>query len=176
MIKLTKEISSLQLEWRNDPRIYQFTRQNGILSEADMMKWRAKIDSDPTIQMFGVEAYAEDFNAYYEIGTAGLTDISYFHGTAEFSLLIGPKHQRQGFGKEALIELLKYGFKHLRLKTIWGETFVNNPAYKMFLSIGMKHEGTVRQRYFKNGEYTDCHIVSILEEEARAQAWFHPKN
>lgn len=167
-IKLTKEISPHQMEWRNDPRIHRWTRQNGLISEADQKKWLEKIANDPTIMMFGIlTSYDEN------IGTMGLTSISHIHGTAEFSLLIDPDHQGKGYGKAALIELLKYGFKNLRLNLVWGETFVTNPAFEMFKKLGMKEEGRVRERYFKDGQYEDAYIVSILKQEAEVQPWWN---
>jgi RimJ/RimL family protein N-acetyltransferase len=176
LIKLIKEISPKQQEWRNHPAINAFTRQNGILSATQMMKWREKIEYDPTIEMFGIEAeISHNIDTVLDIiniGTCGLTSISQTHGTAEFSLLINPQYHRQGYGRAALIELLKYGFKNLRLNTIFGETFCGNPALKMFKELGMVEEGTARERYFKNGKYTDSHFVSILAREAREQSWW----
>jgi len=193
-VKLTKNISSKQFMWRNDPRINAWTRQNGLISEADQANWFKKIETDNTIQMFGILAPSKflnkefsqmlrpdqasgvlgvDYHVDTNVGTCGLTSISPVHGTAEFSLLIGPEYQNNGYGKAALIELLKYGFNHLRLNCIWGETFEGNHALKMFLSLGMKEEGRLRSRYFKNGEYKDSIMVSILQSEARSQSWWN---
>lgn len=167
-VQLISDISDSQMQWRNDPSIYRYTRQNGIISQADMDRWKERIKNDPSIKMFGILTPYEE-----NCGTCGLTSISPVHGTAEFSLLIGPEYQRNGYGKAALIELLKYGFKHLRLHLVFGETFVTNPAFEMFKKLGMKEEGRVRQRYFKDGNYEDAYIVSILKEEAVLQPWWN---
>jgi len=167
VVILTKQISTEQYAWRNDPRITAWTRQNGLISEEDQKKWRERISSDPSIQMFGILS-PQGLN----IGTAGLTSINHIHGTAEFSLFISPKEQGNGYGKSALIELLKYGFKHLRLNLIWGETFHGNQAKAMFQKLGMKEEGRLRERYFKNGEYVDTHMVSLTRNEARSAEWW----
>lgn len=164
-VTLTREISEKQYEWRNNPSIHAWTRQNGLLAPTDMEKWKKRIAEDSSILMFGIEAFGEN------VGTCGLTSISQLHGTAEFSLLIGPEHQRKGYGEAALIELLKYAFNNLRLHCIWGETFEGNPAYELFLKLGMKPEGVCRERYFKSGKYVNTIIVSILESEARMQPW-----
>lgn len=160
------------MSWRNDPSINAWTRQNGLLTAEDMTRWRIKIASDPTIHMFGIQCEDCLGSSYGNVGTCGLTGISLLHGHAEFSLLIKPELHRKGFGRAALIELLKYGFKNLRLNRIWGETFQGNPAFKLFLSLGMMDEGVTRESYFKNGEYIDANIVSILRKEAEAQAWW----
>lgn len=178
-LTLTRNISEEQRSWRNDPEIRRWTRQNGLLSEDDQKKWHEKIETDPTIQMFGIEVdWAEPGIDGYRVhgkknvGTCGLTSVNREHGTAEFSLLIGPEYQKKGFGKKALIKLFGYGFRHLRLNCIWGETFENNPAMKMFKELGMIEEGKCRQRYFKNGFYVDSSQISILRQEAERQWWW----
>lgn len=166
-VALSKRLSPKQLEWRNNPSVHAWTRQNGLLSIVDQVKWLEKIENDPTIEMFGII----DPNGL-NVGTCGLTSISTIHGTAEFSLFIGPEHQRKGYAKSALIELLLYGFKNLRLHCIWGETFEGNPALKLFEDLGFQREGTLRERYYKNGSYVDSFMVSVLEREARERDWW----
>lgn len=168
MITLTKQLSCDQYKWRNDPAIYKWTRQNGLISWYDQGDWLEKIKDDPTIQMFGILNPNNIF-----VGTCGLTSIDLIHGQAEFSLFIGPEFQKKGYGKQALIELLKYGFKHLRLHRIWGETFQKNPALKMFLQMGMRKEGYQLENYFKDGEFINSILVAILDSEARSQSWWN---
>lgn len=165
MITLTREISVNQLRWRNS--VNEWTRQNGILSTSDMYKWRDRLSRDSSTKMFGV-LNDEGEN----VGTVGLSNISLIHGTAEFSILIGPEFQKKGYGKQALIELLKYGFKDLRLCCIYGETFEGNPALKMFLDVGFQQEGLLRSRYFKNGRYINSYSISILWNDAQQQEWW----
>lgn len=174
MIQLTRDISLKQREWRNDPSIHAWTRQNGLISLDEHDRWLERIKVDRSIMMFGILALnIIEQDIHPNVGTCGLTSISYEHGTAEFSLLIGPEFQGRGYGKLALIELLKYGFKNLRLNCIWGESFDGNPALKMFERVGFCSEGRVRQRYFKHGQHIDAHLVSILASEARAQSWWN---
>jgi len=150
------------MNWRNHPAINSFTRQNGVIGQVDMERWRHRIAKDPSIEMFGILATDKKNE---NIGTCGLTSISYIHGTAEFSLLINPELQGRGYGTDSLKALLQYGFENMRLNCIWGETFETNPALKMFKKIGMTEEGRLRQRYFKAGKYLDSIIVSILASE-----------
>ena len=48
-----------------------------------------------------------------------------------------------------------------------------NPAYKLFMKIGMVNEGRLKERYFKNGVYVNTHIISILAKEARKKPWWN---
>lgn len=173
-VKLTHEISPRQLDWRNSPKIHLWTRQNGLLTENDQRAWKEKISQDPTIKMFGIEGWTGTSPLGMDnVGTCGLTSINMIHRSAEFSLLIGPEFQKRGFGKSALKALFRYGFDQLQLHSIWGETFEDNPAFLMFMKLGMRKEGKVKERYFKNGKYKDAYIVSILDREARRQSWFY---
>lgn len=105
------------------------------------------------------------------VGTTGLTEISQEHKTAEFSLLIGSEFQRKGFGMKALKELLIYGFDHLKLNLIFGETFSYrekygvNPGAKAYEKLGFKLDGTLRSRYIKHGITVDSLVYSITKEE-----------
>jgi len=138
-------------------------RQNELISEEDQEKWEKHTKRDPSIKMFGVEVRLRKI--WTHIGTIGLTSISRVHRTAEFSLFIGPEWQGKGYGRKALLELLRYGFCHMNLHTIWGETFTKNPAMRMFDVLGFTTEGIHRSRYEKNGERIDTYSVSMTRDE-----------
>jgi len=177
-VELTREISDHQMQWRNDKRINDWTRQNGIRSVYEMALWKTAIEDDPSVMMFGIIARDPKEGKHVRIprhneniGTCGLTSIDRTHRKAEFSLLINPMFHRQGWGKQALHALLRYGFNHLNLHCIWGETFEGNPALHLFEAVGMHREGTCRDRYFKNGKYVDCHLISMLEDDFKGATW-----
>lgn len=164
---LRSEIPSHAREWRNNPKIRQWCRQYTLIDRNQHEAWLSRISTDPSIKMFGVsvEETSEHGVRWYDIGVAGLTSINRVNQTAEFSLYIAPEYQKKGHGKSALIALLRHGFRDQNINCIWGETFDGNPAYQMFLNIGMRHEGTLRKRYFRDGKFIDAHIVSMLREE-----------
>jgi len=146
---------SQMLMWRNDKDIYQWCRQNSPLHWAEHVVWYEKQAKDLSLSMFAI-TYGSVF-----VGVCGLTDIDMVNRRAEFSLYIGTEHQKKGFGAEALKLLFKHGFYDLGLNRIWGETFDGNPAMSMFIKLGMVHEGTRQEHYYKNGNFIDAHIVSI---------------
>lgn len=98
-------------------------------------------------------------------GVCGLTSIDRVNQRAEFSLYIAPGDQGQGVGEKALKTLCKHGFNNLNLNSIWGESYVGNPAIHMFEKIGFKPEGKRRQHYFRDGKFIDAHIFSLLRSE-----------
>lgn len=149
------------LGWRNDPVINKWCRQFTDISTVAHNKWLSRIEEDPSIEMFGI--YNSD--EHCPVGVCGLTSINYINRTAEFSLYIAPGWQRKGYGKEALETLLAHGFWAFNLNRIWGETFDGNPAADMFLDIGMKAEGVLRESYFREGRYINSTVYSILARE-----------
>ncbi len=157
---ILNEYSAQLFTWRNDESIFKWCRQVDLLTEAGHEKWMQNHQLDKSIKMYSI--MNEDNRL---IGVCGFTDIDLVNQRAEFSLYIGPEFQRKGYAKEALNLLLEHGFNHYPFATICGETFVENPAYNMFLKMGFKHEGTRRNFYFKNGKHIDAHLVSITKKE-----------
>lgn len=165
MIYLSGEISERQFEWRNDPRIYRWTRQNGPITRAHHEKWLALLPNRSDIKMFGIK------DNDHQIGTCGLTSIDTTHRRAEFSCFIAPEYQGKGYGREALTALFNHGFKDMDLYKIYGETFYDNPALILFLKLGMRKEGLFAEEYYKDGRRIDCVRVGVNQGE-----WFelHP--
>jgi RimJ/RimL family protein N-acetyltransferase len=151
--------------WRNDPSIWKWCRQHTFISEDEHEAWRKRIAGDPSIKMLGVWAAPGSVYGYRPVGVCGLTSIDRVNQRAEFSLYIAPGEQGKGYGRTALIELLRHGFCDHNLQVIWGETFDGNPALKMFEAVGMTKEATLRQRYFRDGRFIDVHIISMLRGE-----------
>jgi len=145
---------------RNLTDVRCWCRQYDLISVADQLEWFDRQHIDSTIKMYEVINGKEDL-----VGVCGLTDICHINRRAEFSLYIFPEHKLKGYGREALEILFTHGFSNLGLNTIWGETFDGNPARNLFLDIGMMHEGTRNDFYFRNGHFIDAHLYSIGAED-----------
>ncbi len=154
------------IKWRNNYKIWKWCRQNDELIYDNHLEWFDKIRKDPTIKMYSILDLDETY-----VGVCGLTDIDRVNQRAEFSLYIAPDFQRSGYATSALRTLLSHGFMNQNLNVIWGETFEGNPAYDLFLKIGMKHEGTRRQFYFKEGKHIDAHLISMTRSEFMEAPW-----
>ena len=72
----------------------------------------------------------------------------------------------KGYGKESMILLLNYCFKTLELERVTLDHYPNNEkASKMYLDLGFKYEGIMRNAARKNNQYFDLHLMSILKNE-----------
>lgn len=164
-------------QWRNDHRIWRWTRQFDLISDAEQVRWFNRQSEDPTIRMYKVvletEEKGEDDKPgvrAHTAGVCGFTSIDNVNRRAEFSLYVAPDLHGKGLGTVALKTLLVHGFQNLGLNIIWGETFDGNPAARMFEKIGFQKEGTRRQFYFRDGRFIDAHLYSITAEEFYARS------
>lgn len=150
---------------RNDERIMKWCRQSEPITWRQHINWWRSLVATKN-DMKKIRTLQEQF-----VGVCGLTNIvDKPHLHAEFSLYIDPKHHRKGYGRMALIELLKHGFSNansigIPFEVIWGETFEGNPALAMFEQIGMRIEGIRKRFYRKDDKWLDCTIVAITKPE-----------
>lgn len=101
------------------------------------------------------------------IGNIAIKKIDRINRSAELAIIIGDrKYWSKGVGSEAYKLLIDYGFNTLNLNRISsGQTVANKGMIKVCEKMGMKKEGTLRQVLYKNGEYSDAVIYSILKKE-----------
>lgn len=91
------------------------------------------------------------------------TEISLSASLISYSLFC-PK--RLGIGTDSVFVLQRYAFEELnlnRLETTW--LVYNHASENLHLKCGWKIEGLQRKAIFKNGEYHDIKIASVLKNE-----------
>ena len=159
--------------WRNDTRINRWCRQYGLIDEISQGKWLNKIATDPSIMMYSIYTPTDNqVDDYITLqGVCGFTGITPVHNSAEFSIYIDPDKHKMGYGKAALQTLLHHGFEDLNFNRIWGESFDKNPAMSLYDKLGFQKEGTLRETYYKEGQYWDSHIYSLIRSDWNAM---HP--
>lgn len=155
------DVSDCELirSWRNQRAVWQWCRQNDLISDITQQGWYEAQNQDRSIHMYMIHSNG------MKVGVCGLTSHCPNARRAEFSLYIAPEHQRNGYARAALKTLFTHGFKNLNLHSIWGESFDGNPAIELFRSLGMQYEGARRDHYFKDGKYLNANLFSILEHE-----------
>jgi RimJ/RimL family protein N-acetyltransferase len=103
-------------------------------------------------------------------GNAGRFHIEWTNRSAEFGIFIGDKSLwDKGYGTEVLQLFLQHAFDTLNLNRIYLRVFATNArAKRSYEKAGLVPEGTLRRAVFRNGQYIDVHIMSILRSEWRA--------
>lgn len=71
-----------------------------------------------------------------------------------------------GYGKEFILGLLKYCFMDLKMNRFWLDVFEDNVVgINLYTSLGLVHEGTLRQSYRDEKGYRNQLIFSMLRDE-----------
>ena len=101
------------------------------------------------------------------IGNCSFLQIDNFNQTGEVGIFIGDKNYwSKGYGTEALILLLDYGFKALNLHNVELSVYsFNIRAIKSYEKIGFKFIGKRRQAIRRGKETYDKIYMDILENE-----------
>ncbi len=85
---------------------------------------------------------------------------------ADLGYAIHPAHWNKGYVTEAARAVVEHGFETLNLNRIHAHHFASNPASgRIMEKVGMKCEGTMRQRICKWGVMHDTIHWAILRSE-----------
>ncbi|WP_018754414.1 GNAT family N-acetyltransferase [Paenibacillus terrigena] len=109
------------------------------------------------------------------IGDIALQDISDTNRSAGLRIAISAaRHQGRGYGSEAILLLLDYGFGIRNLHRIELNVYAyNERAQHVYRKLGFQQEGIQRDALFYNHEYHDAILMSMLEHEYRARYLTH---
>ncbi len=106
-------------------------------------------------------------NSQEYIGQIDFIEIDWRNRVGEIGIVIGAAGNRgQGFGREAIQLLQQFAFDTLNLNKIELKVHdYNERAYRCYLKCGFREEGRLRERFFKQGRYTDYIQMGILKRE-----------
>jgi diamine N-acetyltransferase len=159
-----REIETTDLEklneWRNDPNLIATlgTAFTYISREVDK-DWYCDYlkNRDKAVRL------AIDVEGHY-VGNVNLTNISFIHRSAEFSIFIGdPEYHGKGVGFLAASEIIDHAVRNLGLHRIWLTVLVDNQyAIRLYEKLGFEYEGTMRQSIYKQGKFHDMTIMSLI--------------
>ncbi|MBW5469194.1 GNAT family N-acetyltransferase [Brevibacillus formosus] len=105
------------------------------------------------------------------IGDVQIGDIDSKNRSAFIRISIDQNaYQSKGYGSEALLLMLDYGFGILNLHRIELNVFAfNERAIHTYEKLGFQREGVQRQALYYNHAYHDSILMSMLADEYRAK-------
>lgn len=161
------ELSDLPLinQWHNDPDINLWTggRQYFVSIEYDRQWIEEKIFNNNTqIYCAICEVGSKEIIGYISLNDINLVNRNAFWG----GIVIDQSVRGEGYATKAAVQILKYGFFTLGLKKISGKWLVQNTV-SIFMAkmLGFIQEGVLRKEVFKNNQFCDVLVMSILKEE-----------
>lgn len=167
-----EEDAPLIYQWMNDDELKKLSvGLNRRMCHEEALEWvRARMKHNPYQVWWAI--CSKDTNKM--IGYLSLTDIHYINRSANFSgIIIGDKDYQDGLAWiESYLFVYEYAFERLGLNRIFGSR-LNEHKLTNAMSIAMftKQEGLLRQAVYKNGQYHDLVIGSLLSAE-----YFEHKN
>ena len=131
--------------------------------QATVRQWNESGRSNPQQAVFVI--YERTSNR--PIGETGLTSIDWFHRTAEFGVLIGETAcWGLGYGAEATLAMLAYGFSSLNLHALWLRVSSSNPrGIRAYQRAGFQEAGRLREAQVIDGQRCDVVYMECLARE-----------
>lgn len=102
------------------------------------------------------------------IGTIGFMWVSNENRSAEVGYSLSRAYWNRGYMTEALAAVLRFGFEELNLNRIEAQFECDNPASgRVMEHVGMRREGTLKERLYNKSRFVDVELYAILREEWR---------
>jgi RimJ/RimL family protein N-acetyltransferase len=142
-----------------------FTGTQQVFNKSDIARYLEDIATDKSRIDFLI--FSKETNRI--LGEVVINDIYRNNRSANIRVLINRKEDfSKGYGSQALVLALNYGFGMFNLHRIELEVFLfNERAIHVYEKIGFRREGIKRDGGFFNHKYYDLITMSILEEEFR---------
>jgi RimJ/RimL family protein N-acetyltransferase len=152
--------------WRSDPEIFRYLCGNMffVSTERERKAVEGKILNDAINVYLGIC----DKESNELIGYGSINNIDLRNLKAEWGgTLIGKKEYiGKGYGKEASSLLLRFLFDQYPINKCYAYCLEEHPSTrKLFSSLGFKHDGVLRDEVFKNGQFKNVLLFSILRNE-----------
>lgn len=163
LCSLNIEHANLYTKWSNDPDIRRYSRNIIPWSIDEVKKW-----SEPKEERVKKEIIFEIWHRKDNkpIGRAGFSDINWFNRNANLFAEIGESdYWGQDIGPEASRLLIDYGFEELNFYKIYSRIFSpNKQSLRAAEKIGFKHEGTLKEHIYIDGEFVDESRFAIFKK------------
>jgi diamine N-acetyltransferase len=160
-----KEDLEVIVKWVNSEVVTQYLSDSLIypISRADEAKWLESIAiTNHREKVFAVETLDQQL-----IGSVGLHNINWVERKAELGIMIGePRFWGQGYGSDAVREMLRIAFEKMNLNRVYLRVFENNSrAIRAYEKCGFQREGLLREDHYVGGRYSNTFIMAVLKRE-----------
>ena len=159
-----KELEGNWHDWLNDLDVTKYQNKGIFYNTREKQReYCNKMANSENDVLFAIIDKETDTH----IGCVGLHNIDWVHRSANLGIIIGEKRfWDRGYGKKAWNMITYHGLFVLNLHRIYADVMVENVASIICAEYsGFRREGVVLDKYFKNGEYHDAVMLSVLKKE-----------
>jgi RimJ/RimL family protein N-acetyltransferase len=160
------------VKWLNDPEVRRYLSFMMPISMANEELWfENMLRLLAAEQPFAIEirktSYEKEAETWQMIGNCSFMDMDHTARSAEVGLFIGDKScWNKGYGTEVMRLLLQFGFETLNLNRIFLRVDEHNKGgIRAYHKAGFVEEGRLRQAVYRDGEYFDFLIMSVIRSE-----------
>lgn len=148
--------------WRNNPNLNKYFFDRQFLTMTNQNNWYTNMITDPT-RFYCMVA----IKGGLKIGIGNLSKIDSINRNAELGVYIGNfDYHLAGFGAEAYLRLIEYGFDHLNLHKIYGNIFdFNKGVIALCKRFGFQIEGELKEHAFFDGQYHNVICVGLFKDD-----------
>ena len=150
-------------KWEQQKYIKEFLTINAKRTYEEIVREFVLREQDPSNEQYTIFLK----NGNVPIGRVHLSKISKETDSMDITrIYIGEKeYLGRGYGKEAMIMLLQYCFNDLNMERVTLDYYTGNDAAKLYIDLGFKYEGLMRNSAKRNNKYFDLHLMSMLRDE-----------
>lgn len=152
-------------KWRNNPELIELLGAPFRYINLDVdVKW---FESYMSNRGNAVRCAITEDNQDDILGLVSLVSINYMNQSAEFHIMIGDTvNQGRGIGTFAVNEMLNHAFNNMNLQRVELTVLDDNERAKhLYEKCGFVYEGRKRKAKYKNGQFVDMLMYSILKSE-----------
>ncbi len=154
------------LLWRNDETTPDLlVGQKRFVSSETEKRWIEKAikdHEDGKILRFAITI--NEINTI--VGMAIINEIDYVNRSCCYGKILQDDLRGKGIALQAMIKVFRYVYDELGMNRIEGRILESNANSRKFAEkSGMKLEGILRDKIYKNGKFQNILIYSILREE-----------
>jgi RimJ/RimL family protein N-acetyltransferase len=149
---------------RNDPTTWVNLTDVRLITGPMQEAWFTKTAQASDRKYFVVGDEAHDF-----IGIVRCDEIDHLNRSMRVGCDIAPKLRGQRYGSRVYDLLLKYCFDYLNMHRLWLLVIETNAvARQLYTRKSFQEEGRYREALFRDGQYHDYIVMSLLEQDYRA--------
>jgi RimJ/RimL family protein N-acetyltransferase len=155
--------------WMNDNEVKQYLGMRYFIPRAAEEEW-LRPRTNQQLSYNNLQFAVETLDDGRHIGSIGLHETHAEDRKAIVGIAIGDKTVwDQGYGTDAMITLLRFGFDEMNLHRVMLHVDERNlRAQASYKKCGFVEEGRLRDDRFAVGRYWATVVMSILEDEFRA--------
>lgn len=160
----------LFVRWLNDPEVRRWLSMSEApeLTLEGELEWYERVRGSD-----GDVVWVMETGQGKPLGNVGLHHIDEAHGRGTLGIFIGDKaHWGQGYGSDAIRQVLRYAFGELGLRRVELHTDEDNlRGIRCYEKCGFVREGLLRAHRLRQGQPVNAVVMAVLREECETQPW-----